>query len=532
MTRGKAQGKICTTCHQFKPLSEFDKEKGYKDNIRPLCKGCKKKKQRQYAERWANQRSLDADTQKEKTCKGCQKTKSIQEFSRDKYHKDGRLHLCKDCIKQKNKEMRQRWKAHQALQQDPPQVKTCIHCNQTLPCSSFTKSINAKDGYENICKTCLRNRQQHYKIRWKKARQNNPLPYVEKICASCGQRLPISSFYIIEANKDGHSVYCKTCDLKKQEFYKQKWEQDRSTHPPRITVKTCALCKKILPITQFYPFRRYKDGYNGVCIHCEEKRHRQYMQRWTEERSRSGSSLHDKHCPVCERTLPLSYFHRNKRRKDGYTSLCKDCALDRENSYIRRWTIERQQKDAGESFTLFPSFEKTCSLCHRTLPISMFYRQIRAKDGVNSSCKECDLKRVKIYRLKHLKQPKHIPVEKQCVKCNRLLPATAFNRNSTRADGLDSHCKDCRKTVVQEYHSRLGVHEKMLIYQRAYSKRPEVRKKQRKWARKYEKRPDVKEKKAVYLKKYLARPEVKAHRKQYQQEYLKKKKEGSIATAA
>jgi hypothetical protein len=531
MAKGVLEGKVCRTCHQRKPLSEFDKDMAYKDNKRPLCKDCKKKKLRLYAERWSLRREALQSIPSKKRCKRCHQTKSVYEFSKNKYHKDGLLHLCKDCVKEKNKEMHQRWREQQAARTDLPSQKTCIHCDQTLPVSSFSKSINSKDGYESICNCCRKKRVESYQIRWGQDRQKKLFLRKEKTCTSCGNRLPLTSFYIVRGNKDGHSVYCKTCEKCKQEQVKQKWEQERAKQPPVLHEKTCSLCHRTLPISRFHSYRLYKDGYNAACIECEERRHKQYMQKWTMERSDAEHAPVEKTCAACKRSLPLSQFHKNNRRKDGHHSLCRDCAIERENTYVQRWISERQDQGSTDSFNLFPSFEKTCCVCHRTLPLMMFYTQTRAKDGVNSSCKECDLKRAKIYRLENLKRPKDIPSEKHCIKCDRLLPSAAFRRNNDRPDGLDTHCKDCRKKIVKEYlSSRPAVYEKMLLYRRAYSKKPDVSEKRRIRAKKYEKRPYVKEKRAAYIKEYYARPEVKERRKLYIQNYYKKKKAQSIST--
>ena len=33
-----------------------------------------------------------------------------------------------------------------------------------------------------------------------------------KICEKCGRELPLTEFYVMTSNPDGHSQYCKTCN--------------------------------------------------------------------------------------------------------------------------------------------------------------------------------------------------------------------------------------------------------------------------------------------------------------------------------
>lgn len=43
---------------------------------------------------------------------------------------------------------------------------------------------------------------------------------------------------------------------------------------------------------------------------------------------------------------------------------------------------------------------------------------------------------------------------KECSKCQRLLPHSAFNRNRSHGDGLQSYCKECSNKLASErYHS-------------------------------------------------------------------------------
>ena len=47
-----------------------------------------------------------------------------------------------------------------------------------------------------------------------------------------------------------------------------------------------------------------------------------------------------KHCPKCEKEVPLENWSRNKARKDGLASWCKSCM----NEYHRRWRANPEVK--------------------------------------------------------------------------------------------------------------------------------------------------------------------------------------------
>lgn len=41
---------------------------------------------------------------------------------------------------------------------------------------------------------------------------------------------------------------------------------------------------------------------------------------------------------------------------------------------------------------------------------------------------------------------------KRCGKCGKVLPVSDFNKNKKAKDGLQSHCRECHKEVMREYH--------------------------------------------------------------------------------
>lgn len=516
--------KECHGCHQVKPITEFSQYMGSKDGFDHLCKECKAKKQKEHILRWEKERAKRIDLPKEKECKSCHKIKPISEFGKDKHRKDGLYHVCKECKNKRHQRLIQRWEKKRSQKVDIPDEKTCIKCQRVLPVSQFTKSINYKDGLDNICKECWSQRRKENKARWREERLRKPDSITQKKCPSCRRVLPISGFYKVDGRKDGLSFYCKECELKKQREYSQKWEEERSQRKTEPKEKECNICHRVLPISKFYKNRRFKDGINATCIECETKRKREYIVSWKENRDQKKDYPPEKECIKCHRVLPISHFNKNKRRKDGLTSACKDCEVKQQEKYIVKWAEERKQHQEDDSFTLFPTFEKRCNICKRILPTFQFYKNSRRKDGLSSNCIECELKIAKDLRIKRKKKRRKtvIPKEKFCKKCQRLLPSSEFHKNCDSSDGLAMYCRECKNKMYKEYRNRPEVHKRMLDYWKQHSKDPKVVQRRREWSREYSKRPYVKQKRKAYFKEYYARPEVKERRKQYLHEYYRR----------
>lgn len=501
----------CRVCNQTKPISEFVKDKAYKNGYRDECKECKDNRIKGYLKKWEEER-LKTTLPKEKECQDCHQIKPVSDYTKDKYRKDGLSNICKDCKSKRHQVLVDKWKKERERTKEIPQQKQCIKCNRALPISEFGENINSKDGMTPICKECIKKRAEKYKERWKKERTLNPNKITKKECPSCHRLLDVSDFYKSQGFKDGLSFYCKDCELNNQKKHRVKWEKERTSKIIKYPKeKKCNICNRVLPASNFYKNWALKDGLHSTCIHCERIRSIDYLKKWEEDRKTNKIAIKEKKCAQCKKILPASMFYSNIRKKDGLTSICIDCSKKKGNEYILKWEKERSRKNQQIDFTLFPDYEKKCKSCNRIFPISMFYKKIRSKDGLSSNCIECDRKYVKEKRLlkrRSRKKPK-IPKEKLCKKCNRTLPSSEFHKNCDSSDGLARICRDCKNTLQREYFSRPEVKKKLSEYKKEYRKRPGVREHERRRARKYSKRPYVKEKRNAYFKDYYNRPEVK-----------------------
>ncbi|MEO3780270.1 endonuclease VII domain-containing protein [Micromonospora sp. B11E3] len=96
------------------------------------------------------------------------------------------------------------------------------------------------------------------------------------------------------------------------------------------------------------------------------------------------SSESDKTCPQCQRLLPATEFHRNRRRADGLAFYCKSCAVARSEASRRKRGIGPQRKTA----VAVPGGMKWCPDCDQVKPLEDFPRTRKAS-GRHSYCKPC-----------------------------------------------------------------------------------------------------------------------------------------------
>ena len=98
-----------------------------------------------------------------------------------------------------------------------------------------------------------------------------------------------------------------------------------------------------------------------------------------------------------------------------------------------------------ESVVLFQS--KVCGGCKRELSVAMFNKNVRARDGLQGHCKDCN----KRYRENMLAQYEGLLEFKVCNKCAIELPISKFGKDSRRSDGVHNTCKKCFNAAIKEY---------------------------------------------------------------------------------
>lgn len=91
---------------------------------------------------------------------------------------------------------------------------------------------------------------------------------------------------------------------------------------------------------------------------------------------------------------------------------------------------------------------KKCYLCQRLLPISEFATCSSRKDGHQPMCRECrkkyDQQRRDKLKASARDRRKALPgVKKFCPGCSRDLPLTSFSPNYKNADGYNYYCREC-----------------------------------------------------------------------------------------
>jgi len=84
--------------------------------------------------------------------------------------------------------------------------KTCFNCKISKPLCCFYDKKNSKDGKENQCQDCRRN-----KMRFIRQHRDIVITPASKTCPKCKNEKSFLEFYRSKKQYDGLSAYCKQC---------------------------------------------------------------------------------------------------------------------------------------------------------------------------------------------------------------------------------------------------------------------------------------------------------------------------------
>ena len=144
-----------------------------------------------------------------------------------------------------------------------------------------------------------------------------------------------------------------------------------------------------------------------------------------------------KKCIKCESVKSLIEFTINKKMKDGYSKICKECY----NLSVRNKTLKLKiEKILKGDIKL-----KICNICNTEKRLSKFNKSNKTLDGYLDGCIECkrDIKKIDI----------DIDISKECKECNIIKNINNFYRCVKIKDGYFNICIDCEKKRSLEYHN-------------------------------------------------------------------------------
>jgi hypothetical protein len=274
--------KRCKGCSHVYPSDCFNLDRRKKDGFGDLCNTCtdeRNVKRLKILKEKHKKMIFKHDAMKE--CHICHSLKPLSSFTKNETTVDGHSEMCTACTGVVREEYAQVWLQLRKEKDEVIEQLQCHGCGRTLPIKMFTRTKERKKGYRYYCKECSREKEKQIFQRWEQERKKAQFEFsldtlTEKACKLCGRVLPLSEFWAREASKDGYAHYCKECDNKKKKKWKKR-TRERGFPEDRIPAeKQCGQCKRILPQIMFYRDATTSTGLDSHCIECRKSYYKQY----------------------------------------------------------------------------------------------------------------------------------------------------------------------------------------------------------------------------------------------------------------
>ena len=150
--------KVCKICNQYKPLTEYGKDKTKSDGLQYMCKSCRCITNKYYRNKNkqnnANKIYNDNDI---KTCSQCNQSKPLTEYQKNRLNSDGLRYNCKSCESIATKLYRNNNRQINTNRiYTENDIKTCSTCKQQKLYTEVNKWSSDKSGLDSYCKDCIK----------------------------------------------------------------------------------------------------------------------------------------------------------------------------------------------------------------------------------------------------------------------------------------------------------------------------------------------------------------------------------------
>lgn len=168
--------------------------------------------------------------------------------------------------------------------------------------------------------------------------------------------------------------------------------------------KKCPKCKENKIATDFKLSSRNKDGLSDYCKICSAKYVAQSVRKvkefWVQHRAIYGINaayiIHKTKrttCSNCKAEKHIKEFGLNSSRKNGLSSICKNCAHIKKNKSRNanraKWGRLIEKHGDNVIYKMNANKRKKCSGCKEIKDTKLFFTQKGNGDGLSSYCKKC-----------------------------------------------------------------------------------------------------------------------------------------------
>lgn len=156
----------------------------------------------------------------------------------------------------------------------------------------------------------------------------------------------------------------------------------------------------------------------------------------------------ERRCTKCKQVLPLSEFKytRSNKGEKIKRKMCRTCYHE---SMSKKKDITKTNEDMNTTQETTTVQTKTCRCCGETKPISDFYQDKKASDGLQSYCKKCMNEKARA-RKQVVRAEKRAAAKEAKESKNVVVRETLSDEQMVQAHRAHGWEVTCKRTITEE----------------------------------------------------------------------------------
>lgn len=213
-----------------------------------------------------------------------------------------------------------------------------------------------------------------------------------------------------------------------------------SEQPTIEGFKFCKTCGKYKPLSEFQRDNRKKDKHAGQCKECKSKYCREYYKKNHEKCKARNNAYYASHKEKWEKNSAKQYYSTDYLEKKY---------LKRYQVSLEKVLAKKSELENHEKWKKNPSFNMKQKMQGYEAAIEKWNAKIREAEEL-----------IALYAENKAKEEEEGKTEptKLCPRCGKTKPLSEFGKDASRADGIQSCCKECAREKTRLCRSKAANH--------------------------------------------------------------------------
>lgn len=165
-----------------------------------------------------------------------------------------------------------------------------------------------------------------------------------KTCSKCKETKELTEFKKNKAMLDGLHSHCRKCDCNQRALCRYNKKNNILKYIKcNENEKQCRSCKEIKEVTEFYKDRKFKDGLSSICKICNYKKSRIYIENNKEKVSKRKKQYSVKNKAKIKANQKI-WYNNNKHKHRNTCAIYAEKNKEKILEYTKKWREKNKER--------------------------------------------------------------------------------------------------------------------------------------------------------------------------------------------